>query len=41
MSMNHYDMESSSRIENLTQFKRSYGRSLRLVTRCAEKFFPQ
>ena len=40
MSMNHYDMESSSRIENLTQFKRSYGRSLRLVTRCAEKFFP-
>ncbi len=40
MSMNHYDMESSSRIENLTEFKRSYGRSLQLVTRCAEKFFP-
>lgn len=40
MSMNHYDMESSSRIENLTQFKRSYGRSLQLVTRCVEKFFP-
>ena len=40
MSMNHYDMESSSRIENLTEFKRSYGRSLQLVTRCTEKFFP-
>lgn len=40
MSMNHYDMESSSRMENLTQFKRSYGNSLRLVTRCVEKFFP-
>lgn len=40
MSMNHYDMESSSRIENLTQFKRSYGRSLDLVRRCVEKFFP-
>lgn len=41
MSMNHYDMESSSRIENLTQFKRAYGRSLQLVTRCVEKFFPE
>lgn len=40
MSMNHYDMESSSRIENLTQFKCAYGRSLQLVTRCVEKFFP-
>lgn len=40
MSMNHYDMEGSSRIENLTEFKRSYGKSLQLVTRCAEKFFP-
>ncbi len=40
MSMNHYDMESSSRIENLTEFKCSYGRSLQLVTRCLEKFFP-
>lgn len=40
MSMNHYDMEGSSRIENLAQFKCSYGRSLELVRRCAEKFFP-
>lgn len=40
MSMNHYDMESSSRIENLTEFKCSYGKTLQLVTRCMEKFFP-
>lgn len=40
MSMNHYDMESSSRIENLTQFKCAYGKSLRLVTSCVQKFFP-
>ena len=40
MSMNHYDMESSSRIEKLTEFKCSYGTSLQLVARCIEKFFP-
>lgn len=40
LSMNHYDMESSSRIENLTEFKCSYGTSLQLVARCIEKFFP-
>lgn len=40
LSMNHYDMESSSRIENLTEFKCSYGRSLQLVACCIEKFFP-
>lgn len=40
LSMNHYDMESRSRIEKLTEFKCSYGTSLRLVARCIEKFFP-
>ncbi len=40
MSMNHYDMESSSRIEKLTEFKCSYGKSLRLVTNSLQKFFP-
>ena len=40
LSMNHYDMESSSRIEKLTEFKCSYGTSLQLVARCIEKFFP-
>ncbi len=41
MSMNHYDMEGSSRIQNLTEFKRSYGQSIRLVTDCIQKFFSQ
>ena len=40
MSMNHYDLESSSRMENLIRFKRAYGKSLQLVARCVEKFFP-
>ena len=40
MSMNHYDLESSSRMESLTRFKRAYGKSLQLVARCVEKFFP-
>lgn len=41
MSMNHYDMESCSRMENLVEFKKSYGESLRAVTCCLEKFFPK
>ena len=40
MSMNHYDMESSSRMENLSRFKCAYGTSLRLVAACLQKFFP-
>lgn len=40
MSMNHYDMEENSRMENLAQFKVAYGNSLRLVGLCLEKFFP-
>lgn len=40
MSMNHYDMESNSRLENLIEFKKSYGNSLNAVKRCLEKFFP-
>ncbi len=31
LSMNFYDMEGNSRIENLTDFKRSYGRTLTSV----------
>ena len=31
LSMNLYDMEAGSRVENLTAFKRSYGESIRLV----------
>ena len=40
MSMNHYDMESNSRMDNLVEFKIAYGNSIRCVTRCLEKFFP-
>ena len=41
LSMNHYDMEANSRIENLVAFKKAYGGSLLAVTHCLEKFFPR
>lgn len=41
MSMNHFDMEGNSRDENLFEFKKSYGKSLKTVARCLEKFFPE
>ena len=41
MSTNHYDMESSSRMENLVEFKKSYAASMKAVAACVEKFFPQ
>ena len=41
MSMNHYDMEESSRIERLTEFKAAYGQSLAEVRNCLDKFFPE
>ena len=41
LSMNHYDMEAASRMENLTDFKTAYGKSLHAVSRCLEKFFPE
>ena len=41
MSMNHFEMEKYSRLENLTKFKKAYGESLRAVGRCLDKFFPQ
>lgn len=40
MSMNHYDMESSSRPEQLAEFKVAYGESLQTVMKCLEKYFP-
>lgn len=39
MSMNHYDMEANSRMENLIAFKIVYGNSMRAVNGCLEKFF--
>lgn len=40
LSMNHYDMEENSRMENLTAFKVAYGGSMRAIRHCLEKFFP-
>ena len=40
MSMNLYDMEGNSRMENLVDFKKAYADALRAVSRCLVKFFP-
>ena len=39
-SMNLYDMEGSSRMENLVAFKEVYGASLAAVRRCLEAWLP-
>ena len=39
-SMNLYDMEGNSRMENLVIFKTVYARAIGAVTRCIEQFFP-
>lgn len=39
MSMNHFDMEMNSRQQNLTEFKKAYGKSLQTVKKCLDKFF--
>ena len=41
MSMNLYDVEDNSRMENLAAFKTAYGSSMQAVSACLEKFFPQ
>lgn len=40
LSMNLYDMETNSRLENLIEFKKVYGNSLKTVKSCLDKFFP-
>ena len=40
LSMNLYDMEGNSRIENLVDFKRVYVDSMKALTSCLEKYFP-
>lgn len=40
LAMNHYDLESGSREENLVQFKVVYGETLRTVTNCLTQYFP-
>ncbi len=39
LSMNLYDMEANSRMEQLIDFKRSYGESLKSIKKCLDKFF--
>lgn len=41
LSMNNYDMEANSRQDLLTDFKRSYGRSIQLVSMVVQKFCPE
>ena len=38
LSMNMYDMEENSRMENLVEFKRAYGNSIKMVKKCLDKF---
>ena len=40
MSMNLYDMESGSRLENLVSFKRVYSESMLAVAHCLQKHCP-
>ena len=40
LSMNHFDMEANSRMENLVEFKKSYGATLEAVDRLLKKFCP-
>ena len=40
MSMNLYDMEGNSRLENLVAFKRVYAAALEALRQCLRRFFP-
>ena len=41
MSMNLYDMEGNSRLEQLVAFKKVYAGAMQALTRCLETFFPR
>lgn len=41
LSMNMYDIEENSRLEQLVEFKKSYVGSLRAVSECLDKFFTE
>ena len=41
MSMNHFDMETNSRMERLTEFKTAFGGSMKAVDRLLQKFCPE
>ena len=40
MSMNLYDMEGNSRLENMVAFKRVYAAALEALRQCLRRFFP-
>ena len=39
LSMNMYDMEENSRMEELVEFKQAYGNAIKMVRKCVDKFF--
>ena len=39
LSMNMYDMEENSRMEELIEFKMAYGNAIKMVRKCVDKFF--
>ena len=41
MSMNHFDMETNSRMERLTDFKAAFGNSMKAVDCLLQKFCPE
>jgi AcrR family transcriptional regulator len=41
LSMNMYDIEENSRMENLIAFKETYGASLKKMLSCVGKYFPE
>lgn len=40
MSMNIYDMEVNSRIDNLVEFKKEYACTIEAIASCIKRFFP-
>ena len=41
LSMNLYDIEENSRMEELIEFKKVYGKAINTVRKCVNKFFKQ
>ncbi len=41
LSMNMYDMEENSRMEELIKFKKAYGNAIKMVRKCVDKFFEE
>lgn len=39
LSMNMYDMEENSRMQELIEFKKAYGNAIKMVRKCVDKFF--